>query len=91
MKEIIDFLMRFVAKPGIPSGGFWSWESIIRAESVHFLSSSFVGFLVFSTLTIFLSQHSRWCARYIFQFSLATAIFCSIFTHILIDGLTTWA
>jgi hypothetical protein len=92
MKEIIDFLMKFVAKPGIPSGGFWSWDQVIRAESTHFFFSACLGWLAFSlTLTIFSSRSSTWDDRSIFRFSLLFGIASSLTMHIIIDGFTAIA
>jgi hypothetical protein len=94
MKEIIDFLMKFAARPGIPFTGNWSWDYIIQVESVHFLCSACVGFLAFLLIwTIFSSSKNyKWSDRYTFRLSLLFGIACSVTIHILvIDGFTTIA
>jgi hypothetical protein len=89
---ITDFLNQFIGRPPEGFSETWPLEEIIRAESIHFLFSVALGWLVFSLiLTIYSSRKHRWSDRYIFQFGLLLGLFASVTIHILIDGFTNWA
>ena len=64
----------------------------IRCESVHFLSSAFLGCLVFSLILIILSEKkSEWSEVFIFRSSLLFGLSASATIHIIIDGFTNIA
>jgi hypothetical protein len=95
MLEIInDFLGKFLSGGQYielsPNGlGTSLLDHAIRCESVHFLSSSVLGWLVFClTWTILSHSKSIWEDRFIFRVSLAWGLFASLSMHIIIDGFT---
>jgi len=91
-KGVGDFLNRFIGRPPEGFSETWPLQEIIRAESIHFLFSVALGWLVFSLiLTIFLSRRHRWSDRYIFRFSLVFGLCASFTMHIFIDGFTNLA
>ena len=64
----------------------------LRCESVHFLSSAVLGWLVFSLmLTIFSTKKLEWSDHSIFLSSFLFGLSASVTIHILIDGFTNIA
>lgn len=91
-EEAGDFLNRFIGRPPEGFSETWPLNVIIRDESIHFLLSVVLGWLVFSLiLTILSSRKHRWSDRYIFRFSLVFGLCASVTMHILIDGFTNLA
>ena len=76
-------------------GKYWfdlSIEDMIRFESVHFLSSAFMGVFVYWLTWTILSRHiSKACDRYIYHVSLVLGLFCALLLHVCIDVFTTLA
>ena len=64
----------------------------IRCESVHFLSSAVLGWLVFCLIWTILSYSNyKWSDHYIFRFSFVCGLLASVTCHIFIDGFTAIA
>jgi len=64
----------------------------LRCESVHFLSSAALGWVVFCLMLIILSEKkSAWSEVSIFRCSFLFGLSASLTMHILIDGFTNIA